>query len=79
MSWLQAFMLLLVGATGTAVVFTEKPVDQVIGYAFFGFLLGVMFVLFQAPDAALSQFAVGGVAVPLMLLIAIARVKGAPS
>jgi uncharacterized MnhB-related membrane protein len=77
-SWLQAIALVLVGVTGTAVVFTRKPTDQVIGYAFYGFLLGLLFVLFQAPDAALSQLAVGAVVVPMMLLVALARVKGAP-
>jgi energy-converting hydrogenase B subunit D len=41
----------------------------------YGLVLGVLFFAFQAPDVALSQTAVGAVALPLMLLLALAKVK----
>jgi uncharacterized MnhB-related membrane protein len=71
----QDFILLFVAAGGTAVVFTRDPTSQPIIVSFFGLLLGVMFFIFQAPDVALSQIAVGAVALPLMILLALARVK----
>jgi energy-converting hydrogenase B subunit D len=38
-------------------------------------VLGVLFFALQAPDVALSQTAVGAVALPLMVLLALAKVK----
>ncbi|HXE13189.1 MAG TPA: hydrogenase subunit MbhD domain-containing protein [Bryobacteraceae bacterium] len=71
----QDLILLFVAGLGTAVVFTRDPTSQAIVISFFGLLLGVMFFIFQAPDVALSQIAVGAVALPLMILLALARVK----
>jgi uncharacterized MnhB-related membrane protein len=71
----QDLILLFVAAAGTVVVFTRDPTSQAIVVSFFGLLLGVMFFIFQAPDVALSQIAVGAVALPLMILLALARVK----
>jgi energy-converting hydrogenase B subunit D len=61
--------------TGTAVVLTREPLRQSIVLSFYGLLLGILFFLFQAPDVALSQITVGSVGVPLMLLLAIAKIK----
>ena len=38
-------------------------------------MLGILFFVFQAPDVALSQTVVGAVALPLMILLALARVR----
>lgn len=72
---LQTAILLFVAAGGTAVVLTRDPVAQSMVVSFFGFLLAIMFFIFQAPDVALSQITVGAVALPLMILLALARVK----
>ena len=40
----------------------------------YGILLAVLFFAFQAPDVALSEITVGAVALPLILLLAIAKV-----
>lgn len=72
---LQAGILIFVAAAGTAVVFNREPLSQAIVVSFYGFLLGIMFFVFQAPDVALSQIVVGAVALPLMILLALARVK----
>ena len=39
-------------------------------------LLGILFFVFQAPDVALSEIVVGAVAAPLMILLALAKVRG---
>ncbi len=56
-------------------VFTREPLRQSIAISFYGLLLSLMFFLFQAPDVALSQLVVGAVALPLMMVLALARVR----
>jgi uncharacterized MnhB-related membrane protein len=68
-------VLLLVAAGGTAVVLTRDPLNQAIVVSFFGLLLGLAFLLLQAPDVALSQITVGAVALPLMILLSLAKVR----
>ena len=72
---LQIAILLMVAVAGTAVVLTRDPTCQVIGLSFFGLLLALMFFIFQAPDVALSQIVVGAVALPLMFLLSLAKVR----
>ena len=72
---LQVGILLLVALTGTAVVFTRDPASQPIGISFFGLMLTIMFLVFQAPDVALSQLVIGTVGLPLMLLLALACLR----
>ena len=68
-------ILLLVGITALGVVRTRDTTCQVLALGFYGLLLAVMFFVFQAPDVALSQIAVGAVALPLMVMLALARMK----
>ncbi len=72
---IQIAILALVAACGTAVVLTRTPTNQVIGISLFGLMLALMFYIFQAPDVALSQLAIGAVALPLMILLALARMR----
>jgi energy-converting hydrogenase B subunit D len=72
---LQLAILVLVAAGATAVVLMRDPLRQVLVYAFYGLLLVVLFLVFQAPDVALSELVVGTVAFPLILLVAIERVR----
>lgn len=72
---LQDAILLFVAAGGTAVVLTRDPTSQAIVVSFYGLLLAIMFFVFQAPDVALSQIVVGALALPLMILLALARIK----
>jgi energy-converting hydrogenase B subunit D len=71
---LQAVALALVALGGTAVVLTRDPLRQAMVASVFGLLLAVLFFVFQAPDVALSQIGVGAVALPLMILLALARI-----
>lgn len=72
---LQVAILLFVAVGGTAVVFTREAAAQAIVVSFYGLLLSIMFFVFQAPDVGLSQITVGAVALPLMIMLALARVK----
>jgi energy-converting hydrogenase B subunit D len=73
---LQAVTLALVAVGGLAVVLARDLVRQALLNGFFGLALVVLFLVFQAPDVALSAVAVGGAAAPLVLALAIARVHG---
>ena len=73
---LQAVLLIGVAAGGLAVAATREPVRQAIVAGIFGLLLAALFFAFQAPDVALSQITVGSVALPAMILLAVARTRG---
>jgi energy-converting hydrogenase B subunit D len=71
----QTGILALVVIAGTVLVFTRNIVNQPIVLSLFGLILALMFMLFQAPDVALSQIVVGAVGLPLMVLLAIAKLR----
>ena len=75
---LVATVLLGVAVAGTATVLTRDPLHQAMVASLFGLLLGVAFLVLQAPDVALSQITVGAVALPLMILLALAKVSRQP-
>ena len=75
MNALQLVALLLVAVAATAVVAARDPVRQAMVASIYGLILGLLFFIFQAPDVALSQTVVGAVALPLMILLALAKVK----
>lgn len=68
--------LALVAVAGTVVVFTDDPSRQAVVLSVYGLLLTLLFVLFQAPDVALSQAVVGTAVVPLMVLLTVRTVRG---
>ena len=76
MNALQVVVLLLVGAAGTGVVVARDPLRQAILASFFGIVLALLFFVLQAPDVALSEIVVGAVALPLMILLTLAKVRG---
>ena len=71
----QVAILIFVAVAGTAVVLTREAASQVIGLSFYGLLLAAMFFIFQAPDVALSQITIGAVALPLMFMLALAKIR----
>ncbi len=75
MTYFGAGLLLLIAVSGFAVVRTRDVMEQVVALGFYGLLTGLMFFFFQAPDVALSQFTVGAVALPLMVMLALSRLK----
>jgi energy-converting hydrogenase B subunit D len=72
---LQLGILALVLVAGTTVVFTRGIASQAIVVSMFGLILSLMFMVFQAPDVALSQIVVGAVGLPLMVLLAVAKLR----
>jgi uncharacterized MnhB-related membrane protein len=73
---LQVAALLLVGGAGTCVVAARDPLRQAVLASFFGIVLALLFFVLQAPDVALSEIVVGAVALPLMILLTLAKVRG---
>ena len=72
---LQLAAMLLVGAAGLGVVLARDLLRQALLNSFFGLLVVVLFLVFQAPDVALSALAVGAGAAPLVILAALAKLK----
>jgi energy-converting hydrogenase B subunit D len=78
MDILQVTALVLVAAGATVVVRTRDRVRLVLVLSVYGMLLAILFFVFQAPDVSLSELTVGAVALPLILLLAIAKVRKRP-
>jgi uncharacterized MnhB-related membrane protein len=64
-----------VAAGATAVVLTRAPTRQVIVLSGYGLTLALLFFVFQAPDVTLSELCVGAVALPVLLLLTLGKVK----
>lgn len=72
---LQVVLLLLVAAGATAVALTRDPRRQVVVLSGYGLMLALLFLVFQAPDVTLSELTVGAIALPVLLLLALAKVR----
>ena len=75
MTVLHVACLLAVGVAGTATVLTREPLRQALSSGVFGLALAVLFLAFGAPDVALSQIVVAGIAVPVIVLLALAKIR----
>jgi energy-converting hydrogenase B subunit D len=62
--------------SATCVVLARDPLRQAMLASIYGLVLGILFFAWQAPDVALSQTVVGAVALPLMILLALAKMRG---
>ena len=71
---LEVVVMLLVAGLSLGVILTRDPLPQVIVFALFGTSLGVLFLVLQAPDVALSSIVVG-LAYPVMILLTLAKIK----
>jgi len=65
----------MVAAGGTAVVLIREPRRQAVMFGIYGMILTLFFMILQAPDVALSELTVGAAAMPLMLLVTLARIR----
>jgi uncharacterized MnhB-related membrane protein len=72
---MQAVALALVAVGAPAVVLSRDPLRMIVVNGIYGLVLVLVFVLYGAPDVALSMLVVGTVAYPLVVLVAIARVR----
>lgn len=75
---LQVVAIGLVGLGALAVVTVRDPLRQSIVLGLYGLALGVLFVIFQAPDVALSALVVSSVPFPLILLAMLAKLRRRP-
>jgi len=74
-SALQTTALIVVVLAGTAVVLTPEPLRQAMVLGVFGLALTILFFTFQAPDVALSEIVVSGVAMPVIILAALRKIN----
>jgi energy-converting hydrogenase B subunit D len=72
---LQIASLALVALGGTGVVLASDPLRQTIVLGIFGLALAVLFFVFQAPDVALSEIVVSTVGLPVMILLALRKIR----
>lgn len=75
MTILQIVALAAVAVGGGAVVAARDPLRQAIVLGVFGMALTMLFFVFQAPDVALSEIVVSTVGLPVMLLLALRKVR----
>ncbi len=75
MNALLIVLLTGVGVVGWLTVITREPVRQAIMAGVLGLLLAALFFALQAPDVALSEIVIGGGAIPIMLLLAIGKIR----
>jgi energy-converting hydrogenase B subunit D len=73
---LQVVAIGLVALGALAVVAARDPLRQALVFGLFGLGLGVLFVIFQAPDVALSGLVASSVAFPFILFTALAKMRG---
>lgn len=75
MTVLQVAALALVAVGGSGVVLASDPLRQTIVLGIFGLALAVLFFVFQAPDVALSEIVVSTVGLPVMILLALRKIR----
>jgi energy-converting hydrogenase B subunit D len=73
---LQSVAILFVALGALLVVLVRDLIRQAILLSLYGLGVVALFVVFQAPDVALSELVVSGIAYPIVLVAAIARVRG---
>ena len=71
----QVVGLVLVALAGGAVVVTGDALRQTLVLGIYGLALTMLFFVFQAPDVALSEIVVSTVGLPVMILLALRKVR----
>jgi energy-converting hydrogenase B subunit D len=72
---LQIAALAAVAIGAAAVVAAPEPLRQTLVLGIYGLALTMLFFVFQAPDVALSEIVVSTVGLPLMVLLALRKVR----
>ncbi len=75
MTVLQVAALAAVAVGGTAVVLAPDPLRQVLVLGIYGLSLTTLFFVFQDPDVALSEIVVSTIGLPVMVLLALRKVR----
>jgi energy-converting hydrogenase B subunit D len=72
---IQIAALAAVALLGGGVVLATDPLRQTLVLSIYGMALTMMFFAFQAPDVALSEIVVSTVGLPVMVLLALRKVR----
>jgi uncharacterized MnhB-related membrane protein len=72
---LQIAALAAVALGGGAVVVTRDPLRQALVLGIYGLALTMLFFVVQAPDVALSEIVISTVGLPVMILLALRKVR----
>jgi uncharacterized MnhB-related membrane protein len=72
---LQIAALAAVAIAGGAVVAATDPLRQTLVLSVYGMSLTMLFFVFQDPDVGLSEIVVSSVGLPVMILLAIRKVR----
>jgi energy-converting hydrogenase B subunit D len=72
---LQIAALAAVAVGGGAVVAAPEPLRQTLVLGIYGVSLTMLFFVFQAPDVALSEIVVSTVGLPVMVLLALRKIR----
>jgi len=75
MNALIVITLTLVAVGAVAVVLSDDPARQAVTLSVYGLLLAGLFMTLSAPDVALSQIGVGTAIVPLMVMLAVRKIR----
>lgn len=75
MMWIIALALVLVAIGGTVTALTPDPERQAVTLSMYGLLLTLLFFLLAAPDVALAQLGVGTAVVPLIIMLAVRKIR----
>jgi energy-converting hydrogenase B subunit D len=73
---LQAAIIGLVALAAPMVVLTRDLVRLALVSSFYALTLVVLFLVFQAPDVALSELVVGAIGFPLVIVVAMVMQRG---
>jgi energy-converting hydrogenase B subunit D len=76
---LQSAAIALVILGAPCVVLCRDPLKMIVVNGFYGLSLVVLFVVFGAPDVALSMLVVSAVGYPLVVLVSVARLRSGGS
>jgi energy-converting hydrogenase B subunit D len=72
---LQIAALASVAVAGGAVAVANEPLRQTLVLSVYGMALTMLFFVFQAPDVGLSEIVVSSVGLPVMVLLALRKVR----
>jgi energy-converting hydrogenase B subunit D len=72
---LEVVAFVVAAAAATAVVVARDPLRQALVSGIYGVTLSVLFLVFHAPDVALSAIVVTVLGLPAMVLFALARMR----
>jgi uncharacterized MnhB-related membrane protein len=72
---LQIAALVAVAIGGGAVIAAPEPLRQTLVLGIYGLSLTMLFFVFQAPDVALSEIVVSTVGLPVMVLLALRKIR----